>query len=410
MGQGGSSYRGTISRLGGYQVARESRGVKESTSNAEKKLRRHQDIVGLISASSKKLATRQIFERLGEKAGTLRTLQRDLRELEEVGRIEEDGDGWVACGPRVEQLERLLSLTALQTFKAVLQESLPTGLRQELQSQLRKHEAEIDRRIRANSPEIEWLKALRIDPGYGWYEQPVIDYAVRKGIEEAISLRRKAWMKVKPLECGRWHYTNDPVLVTISHFSLTLPDRPAVKVWFYEDPFEEIGERGPQRRSTVWPLEFIESVEVCNEAAEIVPDWQPVAVRKQQMKKPDAGWESYVLRVNFYVIEMMTGTRFLQHLLEPSLGGGLIGTDDEGWGVYRIRVPAFKDEHEDKEWGRFDTDFRAFLQRFPGDIEILEPYEARHQARNRAIDVLNMYLDAQEEEFDVRDELWDRES
>lgn len=252
--------------------------------------------------------------------------------------------------------------------------------------------------------EINWLKSLRIEPAYPWFDRPVIDRAVRAGIEQAISTRRKAWIKVKHLEFGKWHFLEGrEVLATLSHFVLTLPDRPAVVAWLGYETHDVFGEHDVQDPWTVWPLEFIESVRLSDEIADVDERWEPPAAQLPHLVPPASDWDRYVLRINPLVTQQMTGSVFEQYLHRPDLGGGLIGTCPDGWGVYRIAVP----QMPLAEWDRYVQSFHVFLSRHAEDIEILEPFDARQRARAHAQRIVRMYDEnAQDVSAGVAQRLW----
>jgi len=376
-----------------------------SSSRAEEKLRRHQAIVAYLSSAATPRSTSRIHQAIGSDAYVLRTVQRDLQELADKGVIEEQDGEWMAVGDRLEEgLDRLLSIVALQVFHSVMSESLPASLRRSVQALLDRKSRLLDAPHYSDTPELHWLRALRIDPGYAWLEKPVVDRAVRAGIEEAISTRRKAWVKAKPLQYGPWWHTNDEVLVSISHVIVTPPDRMAVAVWLEEDATmtDVFGDEDVQSRQCVWPLEYLDNVRVTNEPASFDGTWEPPTSHGGRFGAVGDDWKTYVLRISPFLEEEMTGTELLKRLVDPKEGGQYIGTDASGWRIYRLACPP----DPSAEFGRFARGMDQFLSEHAEDIEVLAPFDARMAQRARALRVLSMYNDAQDVDVNVVEALW----
>lgn len=386
-------------------MAKRRNAVSIATSKAEDKLRRHQAIVAFLAASSQPRSTREVHAGVARDNLALRTIQRDLQELLAAGTIDEDDGKWMAVGGRVEEeLDRLLSVAALKVFKTILQESLPASLRRSVTALLNEKSRVLASEGYEKTPEVNWLRALRIEPGYAWIEKPVIDRAVRAGIEEAISTRRKAWIKAKPLKYGPWWHQKGEVLVSPSHYVLTLPDRPAVVVWT-EGRFKDVlGEHDIQAMQLTWPLEFIESVRVSDQPAEFDLDWEPETSHDNRLGSPTDEWRSYVLRIEPLFMEELTGTLFLHRLLDQTRGGGIIGIDDKGWTICRVCCPP----DPSAEWSRFSWGLRQFLFEHAESIEVIEPFDVRMQHRAHARRVLTTYEDSQDVDEDTVEALWFR--
>lgn len=384
-------------------MAKRRKSVSIATSKAEEKLRRHQAIVAFLAASSQPRSTREVHAGVGGGILVLRTIQRDLQELLSAGTIDEEDGKWLAVGGRVEEeLDRLLSVAALNVFKSILQESLPASLRRAVTSLLNQKARVLAFEGYENTPEVNWLRSLCIEPGYAWIEKPVIDRAVRAGIEEGITTRRKVWIKAKPLKYGPWWHQEGEILVSVSHYILTLPDRPAVVAWTGEDYTDVLGEHDVQSPQVVWPLEFIESVRVSDQPAEFDPLWEPETSHSGRLGDPDSSWTTYVLRIEPLFMEELTGTLILDRLLDASKGGGIIGIDDQGWTICRVLCPP----DQLTEWSRFNRGLRQFMYQYAESIEVIEPFNVRMQHRAHARGVLARYEDAQDRDEEVVEALW----
>lgn len=361
-----------------------------ATSKGEEVLRRHRSIVGYLASSDRPKTTREIMSGLGLEARTLRTLQRDLETLRVAGAVDLLEHGWAAVGNRIEEeLDRLLSIAAIEVFHRVLGSALPTSLLRGVSALLNKDPKA--QRARRNLPpeEFNWLQALRIAPGYGWMYAPIIDRSVRAGIESAISGRRKAWIRTMMCEFATTCPEEGEWLVSVSHFVLMLPDRPAVVVWPDTAAQGWTGAASTQGSFCVLPLEHIQSVRVTNEPAEL-REWVNPFERHPVGRTPaDESWTRYVLKISPLLIEQMGGTMFLKHLTDPMLGGGLVGRDRKGWGIYRFAAP----EELSQSVERFRQGLAEFFERHAEHIEIMEPLHLRANARARAEGILRMYSD-----------------
>lgn len=378
------------------------------TSKAEQKLQRHKDIVAYLAASTRPRTTKEVHDAVSRGEYVLRTTQRDLDELKHAGKVDAIDKEWVSVGGRLEEdIDRLLSVAALNIFRSILDESLPHSLKVAITALLEKKSALLMDRKYQYTPEINWLNSLRIEPGYSWVEKPIIDRSVRDGVEKAIAGRKKAWIRPAALEFGPWWYMKgEEVLVSISHYVLTLPDRPAIVAWREMDP--DAAEEGmpADPRQTIWPLEFIESIRVTDEPAEIDADWEPDTSHMNRLIEPKEDWRACVIRINPLLLESMTGTTFIKRITDPLVGGEFVGTDNEGWQIHRLRVPP----DPVGTWDRYVFSFRRFLQQNAQDVEVLEPFSMRMMQRRwlwEAARVLDE--NSQDSDAEIRKILWEKE-
>lgn len=363
-----------------------------ATSKGEQVLRRQRSIVGYLASSDRPKTTREVRIGLGLEAKSLRTLQRDLEALRMAGAVDLLEHGWAAIGNRIEEeLDRLLSIAAIEVFDRALGPTLPTSLQRGVTALLDKRRWANLAKLKLKPEESNWLQALKIEPGYGWMHTPIIDRSVRAGIESAILSRRKAWVGTVRQESAVKCNAAGEALVSISHFLMLLPDRPAIVVWPSDESQGLKSLSNARDFYRVWPLEWIQSVRVTNEPAE-PREWTSSCHKQPDGRsRPDQDWTRYVLKISPWLIEQMTGTVFLKCLTEPALGGGLIGRDPKGWGVYRLAAPLEKPQPLE----RFQYGLAAFLERHAEDIEIIEPVQLRLDARARAARILQMYSEAQ---------------
>lgn len=371
-------------------------------SSAEEIVRRHAKLISCIATASVPLTTAEVRRRAGEGQLTIRTIQRDLEKLRDDGTItwREDGPGWVFGGKRIEEeLDRLLSFTAIRIFEQLYDNLLPRSVQESLKNILREHREKLRQGVSFDLPEKNWLKSLVLGQGYHWLESPVISPDVRDAVEDAILNGRRLRVRMKHLPHGQWWHTGEDewIEVSVRNFVLDLPDRPSIVVERHDLKADEFGPPLIDDIRTIWPLELVEEAQVTGKPSSLLPH----GLEKLPSGAPD--YVDYVLGVDPLLMEEMAGTWFVKYLTLPELGGGLIGTNlDDGWGIYRMRCP----DGPAVEWQRQNQSILAFINRWMEYIEVIEPYGLRQRMRDVAIGMAERYEPSRNLPASVEERMW----
>ena len=354
--------------------------------------RRRQGITEkLRSLNGEPVSTPKLLQLLGkgESKSDLRTLQRDLddlevkgfvREFERKGNLEKRSGLWLAGETSYEEdLDRLVTFVAVNVFFDLFKSALPLDMRVDIKDVLDRAKGKVAAMSSENTT-MRWLRSLKVEKPYHYFEAPIIDGDVRSVIEQGIVHRQKVRLTVSVGPFGPW--PEGSAVVSISHYILKLPDRPSIVVWRDDD--KDVERPNNQPTYYVLAMETITDAELVDERASWPPGQEPRIV-SEPSQKPTSDWLAFEFRASRYQMERWIGTWLLSNLK-------IIGFDDEGWAVCRIACPAW----EIGEWGGERDNLLEYLASFPEDVELLAPFRAREHFYQRAKRVVALYEDGQE--------------
>jgi hypothetical protein len=309
----------------------------------------------------------------GESKAALRALLRDLHELEIKGFVKESGTRqnctlrtgmWLAGEKSYEEdLDRLVTFVAVHVFFDIFKSALPLDMRLDIKDVLDRAKTRVAS-LSSETTTMRWLRALKVEKPYHYFETPIIDGDVRSVVEQAIVHRRKVRLSVSTGPWGPW--PDGPAVVSVSHYLLRLPDRPSVVVW--RDDNKDIPRQRNKPRYFIIALETILDAELLDESASW-PYEQQISIAEEPTDGPDETWQTIEFRASSYQMEKWIGT-WLFHRIE------IIGIDDEGWSICRVACP----DWEDSDWAEQRDNLLEYLDRFQDEVEILAPYGARRRA------------------------------
>ncbi|WP_271679082.1 hypothetical protein [Thermomonas mangrovi] len=370
-------------------------------SKAEDIFQRRKQLVGCIAASSRPLTTHEVRVMANLTSVDVRTIQRDLEKLVDEDRVSWDKEkkGWTSGEKRIEEeLDRVLSFTALRIFNQLFDNLLPGSLQKSLKRVMGNYKKQLQRRLDRGIPEVRWLNALVLGHGYHWFERPVLDPDVREIVEAAILNGHRIRVRMKHLPHGVWWHTDpdEMVEVSIRNFVLDLPDRPSIIIERHDLEPDEFGEPAIRDIRSIWPLELIEDAEALTAPAKLLPAKSMVTLASEPV------YREYVLAIDPLLVEEFTGTWLVRYLTDASHGGELLGINaEDGWGIYRMRCP----EGAVTEWQRHEQSLRSFVSKWMEYVEVIEPHDMRMQLRQVARGIVDRYQDPRPLPKDVLDRL-----
>ncbi len=392
---------------------------------------------GVRRASKKKKATTAP----NLDASLIRTIQRDLLELEKEGRVISTAPNalagerkqlWTAAPVLTTQIDsidlvdQLITFSALRVFRDLLEPAFPLKMQEDLLKVYAAAEA-LDKP--GDIQDDRWVNALRLRTPYHYFSSPQISGDVRDEIERAVLTRKKIRLTVQVGDFGPW--PEGEAVVSISHFVLTLPDKPAVVVW-RDDEVGHVRARGLSNEYVIALETIVTAVVIDDENAHWPDGYEPRNIRApQRTLVPNESWETIEFRASPYIMEFWIGTWIDYQLWPRDVGtqrtssvpliesrsisqiaagvcrnSGIIGIDDEGWSVCRITCP----KANVSEWGEEGDDFLEYLSRYSEDVEILAPYVARCRIQARASRLLLRYENCQPMPQEIADKRWEEDS
>jgi hypothetical protein len=356
------------------------------------RLRRQKIMAVLKAVSSKPPTAKEVFDRMDDALCVHhRTIQRDLQDLECLGFVEKSGSGWKATSASYEEeVDRLISLTALGLFQQLMADAVPLYVQKDLRRVLKEAEKAMAV-LPSESMTLRWLKALRLSRPYPYFLTPVIDPDVRSAVEDAIGRKQKLRIEMKVGPFGPW--PPGAAVVSVSHFVMALPDRPTIVVWREDEPLEPWPDGTP--RPYELPLESITSADVLEVPAFFPDGHEPTLGQPPVAERPrGADWIRFELRVDPLFEEYLIGKWIAVHW-EP------LGRDESGWLVCRVTVP----DWPPKEWMGESDDFVSFLEQNAQYIEVLSPFDVREKMRRDAEEIVARYADAPTLPDDLKERL-----
>lgn len=342
----------------------------------EKVTDRHDAIINLMaSRGSQPASAPDLFNQLQNSYQNLRTLQRDLVELEKQGLVSRNDDGWMA-GPdlRDDRFEDRARAAALRLLAGSFESAVPAEIQKGLKQPLARARKKLDS-LPPEDPRNRWLEAIRIVPGHHDLDDPVIHPDIKDAVEDAILQRTK--IRVTGRESLAFDTTREfSVAGSISHYLLEMPARPAIIFW-------PDGMSRPLRIQ----LQDIESVELLNAVASWPPGYEPKMIQDGMGfysgdHASHGGETKFVLRVS---------DDAMQRLKHRRLGGRLKveRPDGDGWTIVSFRslgnVPLYKYLRDLKGvvilrptwfWKFAQLDHRNALRNYEQAVDLVRQYKA----------------------------------
>lgn len=342
----------------------------------EKVTDRHDAIVNLIaSRGSQPASAPDLFSRLQNSYQNLRTLQRDLVELEKRGLVSRNDDGWVA-GPelRDERFEDRARAAALRLLAGSFESAVPAEIQKSLRQPLAQARKKLDA-LPPEDPRNRWLEAIRIVPGQHELDDPVIHPDIKDVVEDAILQRTK--IRVVGRNSLAFDTTREfDVIGSISHYLLEMPARPAIVLW-------PDGMNKPIRVR----LQDIDRVEPVNTVASWPSGYEP------KLKQDGMGFDSgdFASHGGESKIVLRVSESALERLSHKRIGGRLKvdHADVDGWTIVSFRangnVPLYEYLKSLKDvvilrpfwfWKFAQLDHRNALRNYEQSLDLVTKYKA----------------------------------
>ena len=233
---------------------------------------RYEAVLNILNRHDRtSIATSQLLNELGD-ITNLRTLQRDLVQLEKQGLVSRNDEGWfsgrVMSDEMFEDRARAVALKLMvESFEGAVPVEIQKSLRKPLANAKKKLEM-----LTSSDPRIRWLSALRIRPSQHPLGDPIIDPDVQVAVEESILNKTKIEIRWSARDWTMRTSKSRCETGSISHYLLELPLRPAIAFW------PDADESG---RSVRIQVEDIESATVSSQAASWPNGYEPVLVPGQ---------------------------------------------------------------------------------------------------------------------------------
>lgn len=342
----------------------------------EKVTDRHDAIISLIvSRGSQPASAPELFGQLQNSYQNLRTLQRDLVELEKRGLLSRSDDGWVAgLDLRDDRFEDRARAAALRLLAGSFESAVPA----EIQRSLRQPLAQAKRKLDALPPEDQrnrWLEAIRIVPGQHELDDPVIHPDIKDAVEDAILKR----IKIRVVGRHSLAFNTSPeidLLGSISHYLLEMPARPAIVLW-------PDGMNKPIRVR----LQDIDRVELVDTVASWPSGYEP------KLKQDGMGFDSgdFASHGGESKIVLRVSESAMQQLNRKRIGGrlNLDSVEGDGWTIVSFRAKANVPLYEYLKslkgvvilrpswfWKFAQLDHRHALRDYEQSLELVGKYKA----------------------------------
>jgi hypothetical protein len=310
------------------EVARELIKSYDRPRIVQKVTDRHDAIINLVASRGRQPASAtDLFNQLQDSCRNLRTLQRDLVELEKQGLVSRNDDGWMAGLELLDdRFEDRARAAALRLLVDSFEGAVPTEIQKSLKQPLAKARKKLDS-LPPTDPKNRWLEAIRIVPGHHELDDPVIRPDIKDAVEDAILQRTKIRITGRETQAfdSKWEFAETG---SISHYLLEMPARPAIIFW----------PDGADRplRIQLQDIESAELVSGVNATASWPKGYEPALVQTgmgfYSGDHASHGGESlFVLRVKDDAMKRLKSRR---------LGGRLkiVRPDGEGWTIVSFRA------------------------------------------------------------------------
>ena len=351
----------------------------------EKVTDRHDAIINLMaSRGSQPASAPDLFNQLQNSYQNLRTLQRDLVQLEKQGLVSRNDDGWMA-GPdlREDRFEERARAAALRLLVASFENAVPMEIQRGLKHPLERAKKKLD--SLPEDPRNRWLEAIRIVPGHHELDDPVIHPDIKDAVEDAILQRTK--IRVTGRESLAFDNAREFSAVgSISHYLLEMPARPEIIFW-----------PDAMSRPLRIQLQDIETVELLNAAAFWPPGFEPKLIQEgigfySGDHASHEGESKFVLRVS---------DDAMQRLKHRRLGGRLKveRRDGDGWTIVSFRalgnVPLYEYLRDLKGvvilrpswlWKFAQLHHRNALQNYEQALDLVRHYKAEEDREHERAD------------------------
>lgn len=255
---------------------------------------------------------------------TLRTLQRDLVELEKMGLVVRNDDGWMADpDAKDDRFEGRASAAALRLLMKCFADAVPMEIQAGLKSPIRRAMKKLDA-MEPEDPRNRWLEAIRIVPGHHELDDPEIRADIKDAVEDAILQRTKIHLAGK--EAVFLGVTREfSETGSISHYLLEMLARPAIVFW-------PEGTDEPRRIQ----IKDIASAEIVNKPAAWPRGYEPKLTQDGILfdsgDYASHGGESlFVLRVSDDALQRLNTKRLGKRLK-------IEGKDGPGWTIASFRA------------------------------------------------------------------------